>query len=136
MKPAMTRPEPAARLQARSGVWGSLAWRLHGWLDRLAAARYCSRLCRQFTRQRGLHTGPGGEALYAEVVQRDLGVGPAHAQEIVSRAAESYTAWPAVRPVKFRDVVHYLVAMRILEHQGRVDGEIAALVQARVPAAW
>ena len=48
-------------------------------------------------------------ALYQSIVARHLGPQAGRATEIVRRAEESFTDWPADRELKFRDVVHYLV---------------------------
>ena len=48
-------------------------------------------------------------ALYQSVVAQRLGPQAGRAGELVRRAEESFTHWPADRELKFRDVVHYLI---------------------------
>jgi len=48
-------------------------------------------------------------ALYLSIVARRLGPQAARAGEVVRRAEESFTDWPADRELTFRDVVHYLI---------------------------
>lgn len=136
MKPALPQAGPTTPGQAPGRVRRVLCALLYRWLDDVMAARYCRRLCALFTRQRELHAGISGKALYVQVVQSHLGTGVARAEEIVSLAAESYAIWPEARPVTFRDVVHYLVASRLMESQGRVEGEIAGVVNTHVPSQW
>ena len=50
--------------------------------------------------------------------------------------ATSYASWPTDRPVNFRDVAHYLVAMKLTERRGHVEGEIRNSVHSRLPSQW
>jgi hypothetical protein len=50
-----------------------------------------------------------GRALYQAVITRRLGADQKKAGEIVRRAEESFTDWPAERELRFRHVVHYQV---------------------------
>jgi len=50
-----------------------------------------------------------GRALYQAVISRRLGANEKRAGEIVRRAEESFTDWPAERELRFRHVVHYQV---------------------------
>ena len=126
----------ATLLADADGLAQAVASPLQGWLDRLSAARTSRRLRRLFIRQSELHAQTRGKALYAKVVQTYLGVDSAKAQEIVDRAATSYASWPADRPVNFRDVAHYLVAMKLTERRGHVEGEIRNSVHSRLPSQW
>jgi hypothetical protein len=50
-----------------------------------------------------------GRALYQAVIARRLGANEKRAGEIVRRAEESFTDWPAEKELRFRHVVHYQV---------------------------
>ena len=49
-----------------------------------------------------------GAALYAQIVARRGDLGGRSPDAVVQHAMESFAAWPAERPLQFRDVVHVL----------------------------
>ena len=48
-------------------------------------------------------------ALYEAVIAERLGPNAAKAAEVIRRAEESFTDWPAERELRFRHVVHYQI---------------------------
>lgn len=93
------------------------AW-LHAWCERLYARRCCRELLALHDRLALERPDLRGAALYAQVVQRHLGLGGAEADEVIARAQESYSDWPASRPLSFRDVVHYLAVSGLCNRPG------------------
>jgi hypothetical protein len=51
---------------------------------------------------------------YYEVVARQTGLDELGVREILERAEGSFANWPVERPLKFRDIVQYIVATRCL----------------------
>jgi hypothetical protein len=51
---------------------------------------------------------------YHAVVARQTGLDDSGVREILERAEGSFASWPIERPLKFRDVVQYMVATRCL----------------------
>lgn len=78
--------------------------------ERRYAKGASAELLRLFRREQLEHPELKGRALYEAVIARRLGPGsmikPA---EVVRRAEESFTDWPAERELRFRDVVHYQI---------------------------
>jgi hypothetical protein len=55
-----------------------------------------------------------GVSRYREIVARQTGLDASGVSEILERAESSFASWPVARPLKFRDVVQYIVAIRCL----------------------
>ena len=78
--------------------------------ERHYARRASEQMLDLFHKERREHPDLTGWALYEAVAAQRLGDKPRmSATEVVKRAEESFTDWPVERPVRFRDVVHYLV---------------------------
>jgi hypothetical protein len=93
------------------------AW-LHAWRERLYARRCCRQLLALHDRLCVEDPALRGEALYARVVRQHLGLDADAADEVIARAQESYSDWPSVRPLSFRDVVHYLAVSGLCGRPG------------------
>ena len=70
------------------------------------ASRELLELLRAVARE---HPELSGRMLYRAVIARRLGCDDRKAAEIVLRAEDSFTDWPAERELRFRHVVHYQV---------------------------
>lgn len=112
-------PSPRAALARTVPLAASVpfAW-LHAWRERLYARRCCRELLALHDRLAGASPGLQGTVLYAQVVQQHLGLDAAQAEEVIARARESYSDWPATRPLTFRDVVHYLAVSGLCNRPG------------------
>ena len=77
--------------------------------ERRFARQASAELLELYKQQRRQHPNMSGRALYEEIVAQRLGPQAVRANELVRRAEESFTDWPADRDLKFRHVVHYLV---------------------------
>lgn len=93
------------------------AW-LHAWRERLYARRCCRELRELHDRLALDQPALRGAALYTRVVQQHLGLTADEADEVLARAEESYSDWPATRPITFRDVVHYLAVSGLCNRPG------------------
>lgn len=63
-----------------------------------------------------------GVTRYREVIARQTGLDDAQVRRIIARAETSFANWPVERPLKFRDVVQYLVVYQCLEADPRALG--------------
>jgi hypothetical protein len=93
------------------------AW-LHAWRERLYARRCCRELLALHERLALAQPGLRGAALYARVVEQHLDLDSDEADRVIDRAQESYSDWPASRPLTFRDVVHYLAVSGLCNRPG------------------
>lgn len=59
---------------------------------------------------------------YHAVVARQTGLDDSGVREILERAEGSFASWPIERPLKFRDVVQYMVATRCLNADASAVG--------------
>jgi len=77
--------------------------------ERRYAEQASAQLLQLYRQERRKHPELNHRALYQSIVAQRLGPQAGRATEIVRRAEESFTDWPADRELKFRDVVHYLI---------------------------
>ena len=77
--------------------------------ERRYAKQAAAKLLGLYWQQRREHPGMSQRALYQSVVAQRLGPQAHRAAEVVRRAEESFTDWPAERELRFRHVVHYLI---------------------------
>ena len=72
------------------------------------AWRMSRRLLKAFWKARRTHPELSGVALYEQVIT-DLGAIVSESPTVVVKhAQESFAAWPAKRPLRLRDVAHYV----------------------------
>lgn len=95
---------PQGLLQAAVHPLGFIA----AWRERRFAAACCRELLRLYQAAVLRHPGREGPELYRDVVTAHLNGDAVLAACVVEGAAESYSHWPAMRELRFRDVVHYL----------------------------
>jgi hypothetical protein len=93
------------------------AW-LHAWRERLYARRCCRELLALHEQLALAQPQLRGAALYARVVEQHLDLDSDEADQVIARAQESYSDWPATRPLTFRDVVHYLAVSGLCNRPG------------------
>jgi len=79
-----------------------------GWQEKHHAARTSRELLKIYHTVAATHPGLDKRQLYRQIVMLRLGGTLAAAEAVLVRAAESFSTWPAERPLTFRDVVHYL----------------------------
>jgi len=56
-----------------------------------------------------------GVSRYHEIVARQTGLDEARVRELLESAEVSFASWPVERPLRFRDVVQYIVAVQCLK---------------------
>ena len=132
-------------LYTRSSAWRTVGGRwADGWhalTSRVRELRHARRTCRALLELHGLicreQPGLAPYARYGEVVARHLGMESAAAGDVLALAAESCAEWPSPRPLRLRDVIHYLTARDCLAARPHAIGlhiDLPALVARVVPA--
>jgi hypothetical protein len=77
--------------------------------ERHYAKQASAQLLALYRRERRERPELNPRALYQSIAAQRLGRQAGRAGELIRRAEESFTDWPAERELRFRDVVHYLV---------------------------
>ena len=110
---------------------------LGSWRERVRARRASRALLRAYRRSEAARPELSGLARYREVVTRQTGLDEAGVRVVLERAESSFASWPAERPLRFRDVVQYLVARECLAVDPTAPGirlRLAAIVAEEIPA--
>ncbi len=79
-----------------------------GWQEKHHAAKTSRELLKIYRTVAAAHPRLDKRQLYRQIVMVRLGGTLAAAEAVLVRATESFSTWPAERPLTFRDVVHYL----------------------------
>ena len=77
-----------------------------------------------------------GVPRYHAIVARQTGLDDFGVREILERAEVSFASWPIERPLKFRDVVQYIVATRCLNADASALGirsRLTTIVAEEIP---
>jgi hypothetical protein len=77
--------------------------------ERRFARNASAELLELYWQHRGEHPEMSNRALYQNIVAQRLGPQAVRPEEIVRRAEESFTDWPAEKDLRFRHVAHYLI---------------------------
>jgi hypothetical protein len=92
------------------------------WRERVTARQISREALRIYREVEESHPELTGVPRYREIVARQTGLDDSGVSEILERAEGSFASWPVERPLKFRDVVQYIVASRCLNADVRVLG--------------
>ncbi len=84
------------------------------WRERVTARQISRESLRIYREVEGSSPQLTGTTRYREVVARQTGLDEDGVSEILERAESSFAAWPVERPLKFRDVVQYIVVSQCL----------------------
>jgi hypothetical protein len=95
--------------------WHWLAPVLDGWRERQIARTASVESLKIYREVAATQPDLTGLARYEEVVARLKSVDAASARRVIRSAEDSFASWPVERPLKFRDVVEYLVVSECLE---------------------
>lgn len=68
-----------------------------------------------------------GTLRYQQIIARHMGADDDAARRFVERAESEFARWPVERPVRFRDVVQYLVVQRWLAVDPQAQGFLTRL---------
>ncbi len=120
----------AVRHDVHAGSW------LRNWRQRASARAMSRELIRSYHEVEQARPELLGVLRYREVVARQTGLDEQEAQQIVDGAEDSFTAWPVVRALIFRDVVQYLVLRHCLQHDAgsqAVYPRLLAIIAEEVP---
>jgi hypothetical protein len=76
--------------------------------------------------------------LYIQIMHRRSALSTDAAIELIDRAEESYCEWPTKRPLRYRDLVRYIVIDDLMRQSARggVRANVAAVVARVVPMNW
>lgn len=78
-----------------------------------------------------------GALRYQQIIARHTGADDDGARRFVERAESEFARWPVERPVRFRDIVQYLVVQRWLAIDPQAQGFLSRLtniVAKEIPA--
>jgi len=108
------------------------------WRERQFASRVCRQLLGLYRETLQARPGLEGRDLYRHVVARYLTSTAATAERVLQAAEASFAEWPVSRPLRFRDVVHFLAVEEFLASQqdstGWTRGTVGRVVSARITA--
>jgi hypothetical protein len=85
------------------------------------------------------HPWLSGRELYRKVVVLRTGSAGREADAVLDHAEQSYAIWPVSRPLRFRDVVHYLAVFEFCRDHSDlpwVDERIRLVVDQAIPQAY
>jgi len=99
----MTKQEMSA---LKRGGGGLLATQIALWRQRRHAAAVSRELLKLHSCVAERHPDLNGLALYRQIVMVRAGADPASADRMLTRAEQSFAAWPSQRDLTFADVVH------------------------------
>jgi hypothetical protein len=120
---------------AAASATGLRAW-LRAWRERRDTGQCCRELLALYHRVADSHPQLLGQELYRRVLASHLGPTGPTIEEVLQGAKDSFASWPADRDIKFRDVVHYLAAVRLMGGTGgdlTVRADIRAVVDESIP---
>jgi hypothetical protein len=125
-------------LQTRSDRWMDLVSMgvLRTWRERTYARETSRRALQVYRQVAERQPELVGVQRYREVVARQTGLDDSGVRRVLNGAEHSFAAWPKERPLRFRDVVQYLVISKCLSEQptevlGR--SRLTAIVEAEIP---
>ena len=106
----------AVQAEASRGSWLDrvAADILRTWRERVTARQISRESLRIYHEVEGSLPQLIGVNRYREIIARQTGLDASGVREILERAESSFARWPVERPLKFRDVVQYIVAARCL----------------------
>jgi hypothetical protein len=131
----MTETPTAGQPVQGTAIQGLRAW-LRAWRERRDTGQCCRELLALYHRVADSHPQLLGQELYRRVLASHLGPTGPTVDEVLQGAKDSFASWPADRDIKFRDVVHYLAAVRLMGGSGgdlTVRADIRAVVDEAIP---
>jgi len=110
---------------------------LISWREKRHVARTSRAMLSQYRSIAASHPHMAPNEVYKFVVMAHTGCDATTANMILDRAEESFAEWPVSRPLKLRDVVHYLTVTEYLDLYGKdfwMRSEINKMVAAHIPS--
>lgn len=95
---------------------------LGGWRERRVARRTSVESLQLYREIEALRPELPAIARYEQVVARHTGLDGEGVRRVLRRAEDSFASWPIERPLKFRDVVQYLVVHECLSADPSIVG--------------
>lgn len=115
---------------------GLLASWLITWREKRHVARTSRSILSQYRSIAATHPNWLPNEMYRFVVMAHTGCDTSTADMILDRAEESFAEWPVSRPLKLRDVAHYLTVTEYLDLYGKdfwMRSEINKMVARHIP---
>ncbi len=125
-------PEPQGRWMELVSGGVLRTWREHSY-----AKRTSRRALQVYREVEACQPQLTGVTRYKEVVARQTGLDDTGVRRILAGAESSFALWPNERPLRFRDVVQYLVISKCLAHEPTALGtrsRLTLIVEAEIPA--
>jgi hypothetical protein len=95
---------------------------LGGWRERRVARRTSVESLQLYRELEAMRPELPAIARYEQVVARRTGLDGEGVRRVLRRAEDSFASWPIERPLKFRDVVQYLVVHECLNADPSIVG--------------
>jgi hypothetical protein len=95
---------------------------LGGWRERRVARRTGLESLRLYRELESARPELEPAARYREFVARRTGLDEAGVRAVLRQAEDSFASWPVERPLRFRDVVQYLVVHECLKENPAAAG--------------
>ncbi len=109
---------------------------LRTWRERVTARQISRESLRIYREVEEALPELAGVTRYREIVARQTGLDGAGVDEVLERAENSFATWPVERPLRFRDVVQYIVAWQCLNAGTTALGvrsRLTAIIAAEIP---
>jgi hypothetical protein len=88
------------------------------------AWRTSRQLCHWYRLTKRAESELSGCSLYIQIMRRRSALSLEAANNLVNQAEESYCEWPRKRPLRYRDLVSYIVMLSSKRHTGLVSLEV------------
>jgi hypothetical protein len=112
---------------------------VRAWQERRHAGKSCLHLRALHEQISRAEPDLKGVLLYSRVVQRYLGCDQLAADRLLGDAQASYSDWPQVRALTFRDVAHYLTAIELCQGpkaDGWIESDLRRTFARFLPSHW
>jgi len=127
------RQDGRSLVQRIDAVTGEL---LRSHRERSLARTRSRDLMRDYREVAAASPGLNGVEQYRAVLARQPGLDPNAIEQVIRGAEDSFAVWPIERPLKFRDVVQYLIVVDCLKANPAANGvrsRLTTIIAEEVP---
>jgi YHS domain-containing protein len=128
-------PIPSPNLLPEAGRFNILA-SLFPWRERRFARSISRELLKLYRIVSAAQPELRGRDLYRRIIIARSRADPAAADALIDQAEESFASWPVARPLKFHDIVHFLVVSEYLASHGNspwIHSNVGREVSSEIP---